>query len=92
MIFRIRFVGAEGHAGPFARHRSERDTTMQDEQFSRQWNAGHDRFSADLDRGLGEAQLISGAREILMPAGGLEGANRGEGRQAVHFQSYKPSL
>ena len=26
---------------------------MQDEQFSRQWNAGHDRFSADLDRGLG---------------------------------------
>ena len=26
---------------------------MQDEQFSRQWDAGHDRFSADLDRGLG---------------------------------------
>ena len=26
---------------------------MQDEQFMRQWNADHDRFSADLDRGIG---------------------------------------
>jgi hypothetical protein len=26
---------------------------MQDEQLTRQWNSDHDRFSADLDRGLG---------------------------------------
>lgn len=26
---------------------------MQDEQFMRQWNNDHGRFSADLDRGLG---------------------------------------
>lgn len=25
---------------------------MMDEHFMRTWNAGHDRFSADLDRGL----------------------------------------
>ena len=27
---------------------------MQDEQFIRQWNAGHDRLSLDLDRGIGK--------------------------------------
>lgn len=26
---------------------------MQDQTFMHEWNAGHDRFSADLDRGLG---------------------------------------
>jgi hypothetical protein len=26
---------------------------MQDEHLTRQWNSDHDRFSADLDRGLG---------------------------------------
>lgn len=28
---------------------------MQDEHFMQGWNAGHTRFSADLDRGLGRA-------------------------------------
>ena len=27
---------------------------MQDEQFMRQWNVGHDRLSLDLDRGIGK--------------------------------------
>ena len=34
-----------------------KDTIMQDELFMRQWNGHHDRFSADLDHGLG--QIVS---------------------------------
>ena len=39
---------------------------MQDEQFMRQWNAGHVRFSGDLDR-----KLIGVARGIRRYLGGL---------------------
>ena len=43
---------------------------MQDEQFLRQWNAGHDRFSADLDRGLGHlSRRLRERRETRKPIG-----------------------
>ena len=41
---------------------------MQDEQFMRLWNAGHDRFSADLDRGLGHILChFTQRREVRKP-------------------------
>ena len=43
---------------------------MQDEQFMRQWNTRHDRFSADLDRGLGHiARYFTLRRERPKPIG-----------------------
>ena len=41
---------------------------------------------ADLvaDRGLGHPEFVRRTREILMPAGRLEGADGGQGRQASH--------
>jgi hypothetical protein len=38
---------------------------MQDEQFMRQWNVGHDRLSLDLDRGIGKL-----GRRFARPARG----------------------
>jgi hypothetical protein len=39
--------------------------TMQDEHFLRSWNDGHNRFSADLDRGLGHVIGRRGHRKII---------------------------
>src|SRR5690606_27337250 len=49
---------------------------------------------ADLiaDRGLRQPELVCSAREIFVSAGGLEGANRGKGRKAVHLKDYKLNL
>ena len=47
---------------------------MQDEQFIRQWNSDHDRFSADLDRGLGHlVRYFTQRRESRKPIGSSYG-------------------
>ena len=47
---------------------------MQDEQFMRAWNSGHDRFSADLDRGLGHIlRYFTRRRAARNPIGGSYG-------------------
>ena len=47
---------------------------MQDEQFMRQWSTRHDRFSADLDRGLGHLiGYFSRAIRVAMPYVALMG-------------------
>ncbi len=47
---------------------------MQDEQFMRQWNSDHDRFSADLDRGLGHiTRYFAQRRASHKPIGGSYG-------------------
>jgi hypothetical protein len=43
---------------------------MQDEHFLRQWNIRHDRFSADLDRGLGHlGRQLRQRRQTVKPIG-----------------------
>ena len=43
---------------------------MQDEQFMRQWSSDHDRFSVDLDRGLGHLlRYFKQRRETAKPIG-----------------------
>ena len=47
---------------------------MQDEQFLRQWNTRHDRFSADLDRGFGHlSRRLRQRRETRKPIGNSYG-------------------
>ena len=47
---------------------------MQDEQFMRQWNPTHDRFSSDLDRGLGHImRYFAQRREAPKPIGSSYG-------------------
>jgi hypothetical protein len=47
---------------------------MQDEQFMRQWNAGRDRFSVDLDRGLGHLnRQLRQRRQTRKPIGNSYG-------------------
>ena len=47
---------------------------MQDEQFMRQWHRGHDRFSADLDRGLGHLnRQLRKLRQTRKPIGNSYG-------------------
>ena len=41
---------------------------MQDQQFIQQWSAGHDRFSTDLDRGLGHLLRHFARRAQSTPA------------------------
>lgn len=47
---------------------------MQDEQFMQSWNAGHSRFTADLDRGVGRlvdrfSRRRSGVERMRNPYG-----------------------
>ena len=59
---------------------------MQDEQFMRQWNSDHGRFSADLDRGLGHIlRYFMQRRESRKPIGSSYGflANYEESKPAA---------
>ncbi|HTM94871.1 MAG TPA: hypothetical protein VL100_03500 [Croceibacterium sp.] len=52
---------------------------MTDEHFIRQWTDGHERFSADVDRGLVRLRrIIDTAYGELAPSEAYQGNSRGE--------------